>query len=223
MKHAAHTACLLLAANLFAGNAQAAANLPTEQRVPGGIALVAVGHAATAPVVEFGRYRAAVIRQDDHWLAIVGLPLATKPGVQQLHVVSKSGTRQVLFTVQNKRYRTQQLHIDNRRQVNPTAEDLVRIDHERARIEVALSNFSLNDHPSFALRSPVAALSSAMSFVKAFGQGKKSHKSPPRSLDIKIWSSTSIPNDSRVCLPPMESYRTTQRRRTLDSIKYLHS
>jgi len=194
MKMALRSACLLLGATLFGSDVLAATALPTEQRVPGGIAIVNVGNATTAPVVEFAGYRAAVIRSGDAWVAIVGIPLSTKPGVQRLQVASSSGSksaaRLVPFTVKDKHYRTQQLKIQNQRQVNPTAEDLRRIEGEHERSNAALSHYSLNDSPNFVLRSPVAGVRSDSYGSRRIFNGEA--RNPHSGMDIAAATGTPI-------------------------------
>ena len=58
---------------LFAALASAAhaGDLPRESRVPGGIALVEIPGGELPPTALIDTRRAAVIRHDDRWLAIV--------------------------------------------------------------------------------------------------------------------------------------------------------
>jgi murein DD-endopeptidase MepM/ murein hydrolase activator NlpD len=180
----------MLATSLLASEASAAATLPTEQRVPGGIAIVVIGASATAPLVEFAGHRAAVVRRDDRWVAVVGLPLSTKPGTQQLHVVRNNESRQVAFFIKDKHYRTQKLQIENQRQVTPTAEDLTRIEHERERIDAALGSFSLTDNPSFVLRSPVVGVRSDSFGSRRIFNGEA--RNPHSGMDIAANTGTPI-------------------------------
>jgi murein DD-endopeptidase MepM/ murein hydrolase activator NlpD len=189
MRLAFRAAHAVFGASLIFTYAQAAGSLPflpKEQRVPGGIAIVPLGKAATVPIVEFAGYRAAVTRKDDEWIAVVGIPLSTKPGVQQLRV----GTRQVPFTVKDKRYRTQKLQIENQRQVNPTAEDLVRIDSEKQRSDAALSTYSPTETPVFLLRSPVAGTRSDSFGFRRIFNGEP--RNPHSGMDIAANTGTPI-------------------------------
>src|SRR5688572_33137037 len=53
-----------------------AVDLPKERRVPGGIALIEIpGDGVGAPVAVFDGQRAAVLRDEDRWVAVVGIPL----------------------------------------------------------------------------------------------------------------------------------------------------
>jgi hypothetical protein len=103
-----------------------ASDLPRESRVPGGIALVEIPGGELAPTALIDARRAAVIRSGERWLAIVGLPLSTKPGPHKLKVATGKETVDVPFQVTDKRYRTQHLTIKNERQVTPAASDRTR-------------------------------------------------------------------------------------------------
>jgi murein DD-endopeptidase MepM/ murein hydrolase activator NlpD len=181
-------AAIALLAACLAGTAHAAIALPLpkEEPVPGGIAIVPVSKANTAPVVKFGDYRVAVIRKDDQWFAVIGLPLSTKIGKQQLLV----DTRKVEFTVKDKHYRTQKLQIENQRQVNPTAEDLVRIESEQQRSNAALSTFSPIGSPNFALRSPVSGIRSDSFGSRRIFNGEA--RNPHSGMDIAAATGTPI-------------------------------
>jgi murein DD-endopeptidase MepM/ murein hydrolase activator NlpD len=168
----------------------AALALPQEQRVPGGIAMLPLGIDAVAPQAEFAGYRVAVVKQEDHWLAIVGIPLSTKPGPQTLRVTTAKGARQVPFKVLDKHYRTQRLSIENQRQVTPNAEDLARIERERERIEAALGHYSSTDHPTFILQLPISGRrSDSFGFRRVFnGEARNPHS----GMDIAASSGTRI-------------------------------
>lgn len=165
------TACLLLVGLPFAGMHAAAAQdavpwLPRESRVPGGIALIPIpeqivaagtraGASTTAPVASFEGRRTAVIAQGDRWLAVVGIPLAARPGEHTLELRTRQGPASVAFRVDDKQYRTQHLTLQNQRQVNPNPDDLARIRTETERSDAALSLFTADDAPALRLDAPV--------------------------------------------------------------------
>jgi murein DD-endopeptidase MepM/ murein hydrolase activator NlpD len=165
-------------------------DLPKENRVPGGVAIVSVSTEQETPRVEFGAYRSAVIRRDGQWLAVVGLPLATAPGTHRLNVTTTKGTSQVPFSVNDKRYRTQRLQIENQRQVEPLAEDLVRIERESARTEKALSTFSTELGPVFRLRAPVEGERSDSFGSRRIFNGQP--RNPHSGMDIAAKTGTPI-------------------------------
>jgi murein DD-endopeptidase MepM/ murein hydrolase activator NlpD len=109
----------------------ATAELPQSSPVPGGIAVIAVGpDSAPAPLVQFQKQRVLVVRTNGMWQAVVGLPLSLDAGEQQLDISDRSAARTLTFQVLPKQYETQYLTLANKRQVDPTAEDLKRITRE---------------------------------------------------------------------------------------------
>ena len=83
------TFVLWLAASAIA---HAATPLPQQSLVPGGVALVRIdGPAEDPPSVTLGTAPAMVLRQDDHWLAVVGIPLGAAPGKLTLAVDASRG------------------------------------------------------------------------------------------------------------------------------------
>jgi len=183
-----------------AASSAPAAELPREARVPGGIAFVEVPSGEQAPRVMFGDHQAAVIRRDGHWLAVVGIPLATKPGQQILRVYSGTGGvsskndgsngSEVRFEVTDKHYRTQKLTIKNQRQVTPNPDDLKRIAAEQARSNAALSLFTATGSPSLTLVSPVAGVRSDSYGSRRIFNGQP--RNPHSGMDIAAASGTPI-------------------------------
>lgn len=92
--------------------------------VPGGVAVVDLGTAAQAPTATYQGKPVLVVKEQDNWLAIVGVPLTVKPGAQQI----SSGGRNLPFTVGNKKYPEQHITLKNKQQVNPDQSNLKRIE-----------------------------------------------------------------------------------------------
>ena len=174
----------------FAGVA-GAAELPRESRVPGGIALVPVpGDDNIAPTVIFNTHRVAVVRRDNQWIAVVGIPLAQKPGEAKLKVSTPSGTTEVPFRVADKSYRTQHLTIKNQRQVDPNPDDLKRISAETKRSDAALSKFTATDTPILQLISPVEGVRSDSYGSRRVFNGQP--RNPHSGMDIAAPKGTPI-------------------------------
>jgi murein DD-endopeptidase MepM/ murein hydrolase activator NlpD len=182
----------LLALTLLATvvSAAQANDLPRESRVPGGIALVEIPGGELAPTALIDTRRAAVIRNGDRWLAIVGIPLSTKPGRQKLRVTTATKTIDVPFEVTDKHYREQRLTIKNERQVNPNPEDLKRIAVETERSNVALSKFTTVAAPAFALQAPVEGTRSDSYGSRRIFNGQP--RSPHSGMDIAAAKGTPI-------------------------------
>ena len=167
-----------------------ARDLPRESRVPGGIALVEIPGGSTAPVATLDGHRAAVVRQDDRWLAIVGIPLATPAGKVELRVDTAEGTKHVTFEVADKKYRTQHLTVKDQRKVEPNPEDLRRIEAETKRSDAALARFTVTDEPSFLLQSPVKGVRSDSYGSRRFFNGQP--RKPHSGMDIAAKTGTPI-------------------------------
>jgi len=172
------------------GVAQAAVGLPKENRVPGGIALVPVPGADIAPTVIFNTHRVAVVRKDDQWLAVVGIPLAENPGELKVKVSTPDGTTEVPFSIKDKGYRTQNITVKNQRHVDPNPTDLKRIAGETKRSDAALSKFTPTTAPSLQLMSPVEGVRSDSYGSRRVFNGQP--RNPHSGMDIAAAKGTPI-------------------------------
>jgi murein DD-endopeptidase MepM/ murein hydrolase activator NlpD len=185
---------LLIPATLFGlsifATAQAAVVLPKENLVPGGIALVPVPGADIAPTVIFNTHRVAVVRKDGQWIAVVGIPLAEKPGESKLKVSTPGATTEVAFSIKDKRYRTQNITVKNQRHVDPNPTDLKRIAGETQRSDAALSKFTPTAAPSLQLMSPVEGVRSDSYGSRRVFNGQP--RNPHSGMDIAAPKGTPI-------------------------------
>jgi murein DD-endopeptidase MepM/ murein hydrolase activator NlpD len=76
------------------------------------------------------------------WQAVVGLPLSLDAGEQHLDISDRAATRTLAFQVLPKHYDTQYLTLANKRQVNPTPNDLIRIAREQELSRQAFATWS---------------------------------------------------------------------------------
>ena len=122
----------------------AAWSLPRSDLVPGGIAIVPLeGGRSQQPMAYYNGQRVMVLYDTAGWLAVVGIPLSTVPGTQELEVrYDKSPAQTRAFIVRDKQYAEQRLTVKNKRMVDPSPEDLQRIEHESARTKAALAQWS---------------------------------------------------------------------------------
>lgn len=120
-----------------------AASLPRELAVPGGVALIGLGPATGVQEAVRDGTRLLVIERDGEWLAVVGIPLSTKPGSHTIEARTGNGPRRkIAFTVADREYETQRLTVPNRRHVDPNPDDLKRINAERERTRAAVASWT---------------------------------------------------------------------------------
>jgi murein DD-endopeptidase MepM/ murein hydrolase activator NlpD len=187
---------VLLLGTLGVAQAQTEATLPADTRVPGGIAILDLGAGDDAPgAVFYGKYRVPIVRTPDgRWQAIVGIPLATEPGVQTAKLIAPgtaAGSRELPFTVAAKEYATQSLKVEPRK-AEPLPEDLKRIDAETLRTEAALATYSEDLTPTWRWQVPVPGeRSSSFGLRRVFnGLPRKPHS----GMDIAAPTGTPIRN-----------------------------
>ncbi len=165
--------------------------------VPGGVAVVPLGDGADAPRVRYQDKPVLVIREDGaRWIAIVGIPLATTPGPQQLQV----GERTLTFAVEARHYREQHITLKNQRQVNPNPEDLKRIARELDEQTGAYRQFSPGQPSNLLFDRPVAGPLSSPFGLRRFFNGEE--RNPHSGLDFAVPAGTPIkaPAAGRVIL-----------------------
>lgn len=167
--------------------------------VPGGVAVVPLGDAAQAPQVSYAGRRVMVIRDSDRrWIALVGIPLGTKPGRQALRV---QGGPAAAFEVSAKEYATQHITLKNRRQVSPDPEDLKRIERELDQQLAVYRAYREGVVPSnVMLDRPVGGRLSSPFGLRRFFNGEA--RNPHSGLDFAVPAGTPVkaPAAGRVAL-----------------------
>jgi len=180
------TAALLLC---LAFNASAADSYITRllnKPVPGGVAVIELGTGAQRPEAKYDGKPVLVVKEQDTWRAIVGIPLTVKPGTQTLN----ANGRNLNFSVGNKKYPEQHITLKNQRQVNPNPDDLKRIDNELAVQIKAYRTFSPNTPSNLLLDKPVNGPLSSKFGVRRFFNGEE--RNPHAGLDFAVPAGTPI-------------------------------
>lgn len=175
---------------VFALTSQAIA-LPDANPVPGGIALVAVGALnGDKPEVYFNGRPVAVVRGSeqfrDQWVAVVGLPLSTEAGRQEVRVNGQGQS----FEVQAKSYPEQHIKLKTRKHIDLSDADLQRHRGEKKQAQAAFKHFEHNLEPDFAFIKPVEGPYSSPFGLKRFYNGEP--RNPHSGLDIAAPTGTPI-------------------------------
>ncbi len=190
---------LALLLSLFLGNltlSSGAFAFPSEERVPGGIALIKLSktEALTGqPTLIFNKRAVLVTQKDNEWLAIVGIPLSSKAGKKTLS--DKARHTQIHFSVQDKKYPSQYITLKNKRMVNPNPLDLKRIKRERITLNKALSTWTENSAVETDFILPAKGrLSSPFGLRRFFN---KQPRNPHSGLDIAAGAGAPIISPSK--------------------------
>ncbi len=161
-----------------------------DKRVPGGIAVLALGNAATPPSAFYLEKPVMVVREEGRdWIAIVGIPLAAQ-GAQQIEVRDADGARQLTFALGTKRYAEQHIQLKDKRMVTPPPEEAVRIEREMAEQARAYRSFSPNTPSNLKLDKPVAGPLSSAFGLRRFFNGEA--RNPHSGLDFAVPAGTPI-------------------------------
>ncbi len=165
---------------------------PTNSPRPGGAAVVSVGAAnmESAPVVMFDGQRVLVLKTDNAWVAIIGLPLDQPIGMAGATVrMNAEASRTVEFEVKAHAYREQHLKVD-KSYVDLTEDQLNRVVGERKIIDRALMNWRDVSLSDLSLITPVEGPRSSSFGSRRFFNGKP--RSPHKGMDISAVLGTPI-------------------------------
>jgi murein DD-endopeptidase MepM/ murein hydrolase activator NlpD len=181
----------LLLLLIFCVGSASAIDLPQSSLVPGGVLLLPIeGTPDRAPVVTSDGKRAMVLRSEDRWLAVVGIPLATVPG--HATVMVRSGDTpeaSVGFEVLDKKYAIQALKVAPGK-VDLSKKDLARVQKETPRIHAALATFSNQPPATLRLLQPVPGIrSSSYGLRRVFNNEARN---PHTGMDIAAATGTPI-------------------------------
>lgn len=159
--------------------------------VPGGIAAIPVASLQqAAPEVYYEQNRVLVTKRDQQWLALVGIGLATPPGMQKIRVNNGQTQTELSFLVLDKHYPEQRLTIENKRMVDEmTPADLKRIESEKITQELIKSTWSLAEADTHFSAPVDGRLSSLFGLQRYFNNVPRQ---PHNGLDIAAPAGTAI-------------------------------
>lgn len=183
MKRFLLTALLcLLAFNSYA------LNLPKENRVPGGVAILPLEglNSIERPSAFYKSQRVMVVSSQGtqyaakaKWLAIAGIPLSAKASTKQ-HL--RANATSFYFSIKDKAYKSQYLKVKNKRHVNPDPNDLKRWKREKAEMVQAFKSWSTPLIPVTKLSLPAKGPFSSPFGLKRFFNNQP--RNPHSGLDI---------------------------------------
>ncbi len=177
-------ACLIFAATSFA--------LPQHSPRPGGLAVLIVdaANSNSPPVVEFDEKRVLVLRQEDQWIAMIGIPLDQSIGTAEATVRTEGQQPRVIsFEVRPYAYREQHLSV-SKSYVDLTQQQLNRVGRERKIIDNALSNWRDRNLTDLSLIAPVDGRRSSSFGLRRFFNDQP--RSPHKGMDIAAELDTPI-------------------------------
>ena len=176
---------------LALASAVAAAELPTARPVPGGIAILDVGPTtAPAPSVLLDTHRVLVRADGGRWYAIVGLPLASRPGHAEISLAGAAAApRRLGFDIEPKEYVIQALTVEPKH-VDLSKHDLARYGREKLKLEQAFATFSDTAPATLHLAAPVPGTRSSTFGSRRIFNGQA--RNPHTGMDIAAVAGTPV-------------------------------
>lgn len=161
--------------------------LPKSNPVPGGLVVVDLHNDSHgAPEATYLSRKVATIKEDGKWYAVIGLPLKTKVGHQEIRMDGKG----LSFNVNAKDYPEQRITLKTRKHIDLSAADLKRHRGEKKKAQAAFTFFSDDISPDFAFLKPVQGPYSSPFGLKRFFNGEP--RNPHSGLDIAAPTGTNI-------------------------------
>ncbi|MDE2197270.1 MAG: peptidoglycan DD-metalloendopeptidase family protein [Gammaproteobacteria bacterium] len=203
--------------------AAAAASLPKDEPVPGGVVVIQLPDSGgTQPVVTRKDRRIMVVEHAGHWYAIAGIPLATPPGQHMLLFRDADSTaRQIRFNVSPKVYPEQQLIIKNPQLVNPTPAQLRRIKREQSHLQGVLDSWVQQPAPQLGFLWPAAGPETSGFGLRRVLNGQP--RSPHSGIDIGAPAGTAVRAPADAVVADLGDYYFCGKTLTLDLGQGLYS
>lgn len=164
--------------------------LPRIAVVPGGVARVELGEAASPPRVSVQGRRVLVARSATGWIALVGIGLDAQPTAPvSLQVDREDGPRVVTVRVQPKQYALQHLKVEPKH-VQLSPEDLARYERERTHLQDVLRRWTDSTPSALRLRVPTPGRRSSSFGLRRMFNGEA--RNPHSGMDIAAPTGTLV-------------------------------
>ena len=157
---------------------------PRNDLKPGGVAVLAVAPSNNPkPRVTYQKNPVAIVKGNQNWLAVVGIPLSAKIGNHQIHIYKNNTKNKTYqnFTVRNYKYKTQHLTIPNKNKVTPNKKSTKRIEREFFLKKKLKKTYSAST-PHFNFIRPVAGRDSGRFGLRRILNKQK--RNPHSGMDI---------------------------------------
>ncbi|MFM9426292.1 murein DD-endopeptidase MepM/ murein hydrolase activator NlpD [Variovorax sp. GrIS 2.14] len=167
---------------------------PSASQVPGGVARLSLGPAATRPrATTTSDVPLLVLGDPIEWTAMVGIPLAALPGEGRITVQVKddAATRDILYAIAPKQYREQRLNVAPGT-VDLSPADQARYERERHRLAIVMATFTepLPQAQSLHMRVPVPGRRSSSFGLRRVFNGQS--RNPHSGMDIAAGTGTPV-------------------------------
>ncbi len=177
----------------------AANAIPEHAPRPGGTAVLAIGeNSDSRPIVMFDDKRVLVLRRENEWVAVIGIPLNQSIGTAKaiVRIVDQEPST-LTFEVKHHAYREQHLTVA-KAYVDLTEEQLNRAGRERKIIDSALINWRDVDLTDLSLIEPVAGRRSSSFGLRRFFNEQP--RAPHKGMDVAANLGTPViaPGDGTV-------------------------
>ncbi|WP_284335696.1 peptidoglycan DD-metalloendopeptidase family protein [Comamonas sp. NoAH] len=165
---------------------------PIDSRVPGGIARLSLGPSSSLPkVTTADGIPVLVIGDMIEWTALVGIPLAARPGIHTVTVRNDDGTQSLDYRVTDKKYAEQSLKVAPKT-VDLAPKDLARHERERAHQQTIMALFTqpAPDPSAMGMRQPCPGRRSSSFGLRRVFNGQA--RNPHSGMDIAAAAGTPI-------------------------------
>jgi murein DD-endopeptidase MepM/ murein hydrolase activator NlpD len=172
--------------------AQAETSWPGALAVPGGVARIALGASPVRPQAFADSVPLLVVGDAAGWTAVVGIPLAAKPGNSSITVrAAGGGERPVAYTIKAKQYQEQRLSVAPGT-VELSPENEARYERERAHQAVVMATFTepAGAVPSLLMQVPVGGRRSSSFGLRRVFNGQS--RNPHSGMDIAAPTGTPV-------------------------------
>ncbi|MDO9359896.1 MAG: peptidoglycan DD-metalloendopeptidase family protein [Polaromonas sp.] len=184
------TSLLTLPRAAFAAPPATPSVWPQPLQVPGGVARLSLGPAATKPLALQNDIPLLVVGDVIEWTAIVGIPLSAEPGEAFITVQEAGGAqRQLGYRIEPKRYAEQKLRVEPRT-VDLSPEDQARWERERAHQQGVMATFTSRPPASLRMRVPVPGRRSSSFGLRRVFNGQA--RNPHSGMDIAAATGTPV-------------------------------